>query len=72
MFMYHVNSYESKNFSKTEAKISIGLTKLFNIMTFKVWKINVPQKAGILKGVPMSSFGTQTILKTSETTNLGS
>ena len=42
--MYHVNSYESKNFSKTEAKVSIGLSKFFNVMTFKIWKINVPEK----------------------------
>ena len=44
LFIYHVNSYESKNFSKSEAKISVGLSKMFTFMTFKIWEVDVPEK----------------------------
>ena len=44
LFIYHVNSYESKNFSKSEAKISVGLSKMFTYMTFKIWEVDVPEK----------------------------
>ena len=40
--MYHVNSYESRNFSKSEAKISMYMAKCFSYMTFKIWKVDVP------------------------------
>merc|ERR1739838_1230648 len=44
LFLYHVNSYESQNFSKSEAKVSVGLSKMFTFMTFKIWEIDVPPK----------------------------
>ena len=44
MFLYHVNSYESRNFSKTEAKISMNMAKFLNCITFKLWEIEVPSK----------------------------
>ena len=42
LFLYHVNEYESKNFSKTEAKISLGLAKFFNVINCYIWKIEPP------------------------------
>ena len=45
LFLYHVNSYESRNFSKSEAKVSMGLSKMFTFMTFKIWEVDVPEKA---------------------------
>ena len=43
LFVYHVNEYESKNFSKTEAKISVGLAKVINFMYGRVWEIDLPK-----------------------------
>ena len=43
LFLYHVNEYESKNFSKTEAKISLGLAKFFNVINCYIWKITPPE-----------------------------
>ena len=42
--MYHVNSYESGNFSKSEAKISMYMAKFFTYITFKLWEVDVPPK----------------------------
>ena len=42
--MYHVNSYESGNFSKSEAKICMYMAKGFSYMTFKIWEVDVPPK----------------------------
>ena len=50
LFLYHVNSYESQNFSKSEAKVSVGLSKFFNLCTFKMWEIDVPPKAWDWRG----------------------
>ena len=33
LFLYHVNEYESKNFSRMEAKLSIVITKIVNVLT---------------------------------------
>ena len=43
LFLYHVNSYESKNFSKSEAKISLFLAKIFNRLSCGIWDIEPPQ-----------------------------
>ena len=42
LFLYHVNSYESINFSKTEARISRILAKIFNFLCFGLWEIETP------------------------------
>ena len=34
LFLYHVNEYESKNFSRMEAKCSIVIAKIVNILIF--------------------------------------
>ena len=44
LFLYHVNSYESGNFSKSEAKVGMYLAKFFNCTTFGLWEIEVPPK----------------------------
>ena len=44
LFLYHVNSYESGNFSKSEAKACMYLAKFFTLMTCKLWEIEVPEK----------------------------
>ena len=44
LFLYHVNSYESRNFSKTEARISMYIAKFFTYITFKLWEVDVPPK----------------------------
>merc|ERR1711935_784874 len=41
--LYHVNSYESANFSKSEATVSIVISKLFNVISFGLWRIEVPE-----------------------------
>ena len=54
LFLYHVNSYESENFSKSEASVSLVLAKLFNAITCGLWTINVPEtvvKIGLVKNV---------------------
>ena len=43
LFLYFVNSFESANFSKTEAVISLKLSKAFNVMTLKLWEIDPPE-----------------------------
>merc|ERR1739838_1288584 len=43
LFLYHVNSYESQNFSKSEASVSLVLAKLFNVITYGLWTIKVPE-----------------------------
>ena len=43
LFLYFVNSYESSNFSKSEAMISMKMSKMFTYMTFKLWEIDVPE-----------------------------
>ena len=43
LFLYHLNSYETKNFSRTEAKISRFLAKCFSLMTCYMWKVEVPE-----------------------------
>ena len=43
LFLYHVNSYESINFSKTEAKISLIFAKYFNKVCFGLWRIEPPK-----------------------------
>ena len=42
--MYHVNSYESANFSKSEAKLCMYMAKGFSYITFKIWEVDVPPK----------------------------
>ena len=37
-----MNSFESTTFSKTEAVISLKLSKVFNYFTFKPWEIDIP------------------------------
>ena len=41
-FLYYVDSYESKNFSKTEAKVSCTLAKIFNVIGLNIWVIDIP------------------------------
>ena len=43
LFLYHTNEYESKNFSKTEAKISLVLANMSNYANFKIWKVRAPE-----------------------------
>ena len=43
LFWYFVNSYESSNFSKTEAFISTKLAKFFTLITLKIWEVEVPE-----------------------------
>ena len=43
LFLYFVNSFESSNFSKTEAIISLKLSKVFNYVTLKLWEIDTPE-----------------------------
>ena len=42
LFIYHVNSYESRNFSKSEARIALGLSRFFNAICCGVWEIEPP------------------------------
>merc|ERR1739838_279032 len=44
LFLYHVNSYESQNFSKSESKVSVGLSKMYSYMSFNMWVVDVPPK----------------------------
>ena len=37
-----MNSYESKNFSKSEAVISVWMAKVFNVLSLGLWKLSVP------------------------------
>ena len=41
-FLYYLNSYETKKFSRTEAKVSRFLAKCFNLMTY-YWEVEVPE-----------------------------
>ena len=41
LFLYYVTEYESKNFTKTEAKVSVGLANIFNAMTCGLWEIEI-------------------------------
>ena len=43
LFLYHLNSYETKNFSRREAQVSRFLAKCFNLMTFHLWEVEVPE-----------------------------
>ena len=43
LFVYHVNEYESKNFSRTEAKISLGIAKVLNFIYRCTWQIDPPK-----------------------------
>ena len=43
LFLYHLNSYETKNFSRTEAKISRFLAKCFTLITCYLWEVEVPE-----------------------------
>ena len=45
LFIYHIKTYESKNFSKFEAKLSVGLSNLLNVLSLKLWEIDAPQTA---------------------------
>ena len=42
LFFYHVNSYESENFSRSEAMVSFVLAKLFNALSCGLWRIKIP------------------------------
>ena len=42
LFLYHVNSYESKNFSRTEAKLSLLLARFCNALSCGLWEIEPP------------------------------
>ena len=42
-FLYYLNSYETKNFSRREAQVSRFLAKCFNLMTCYLWEIEVPE-----------------------------
>ena len=42
LFLYHVNEYESKNFSRMEAKCSIVITKIVNVFTLRQWTVEPP------------------------------
>ena len=53
LFIYNVSEYESKNFSKTEAKISIGLAKMFNAMSCTLWEIEIKDH---IKGLILHGF----------------
>ena len=39
LFLYHVNPYESKNFTTTEAKLCRKMAKFFDLITFDLWRI---------------------------------
>ena len=43
LFFYYANEYETKNFSKTEAKVSLVLASFCNYANFKVWKVRPPE-----------------------------
>ena len=42
-FLYYLNSYETKNFSRREAKVSRFLAKCFNFLTYYLWEVEVPE-----------------------------
>ena len=42
LFLYHVNSYESKNFSRTEANLSLLFTRFCNSLSCGLWEIQPP------------------------------
>ena len=42
LFLYHVNEYESKNFSRMEAKCSIVMAKVVNAFTLRIWTVEPP------------------------------
>lgn len=42
LFLYHVNEYESKNFSKSEAKVSLAFATFCNCINCNIWTIDPP------------------------------
>lgn len=42
LFLYHVNSYEVANFTKTQALISIGIAKFCDCLSCRLWRIHIP------------------------------
>ena len=42
LFLHHINEYDSKNFSKTEAKISVFIARLLNLLCCRIWVIEPP------------------------------
>ena len=42
LFLYHVNEYESKNFSRTEARISLAFASFCNFINCNIWTIDPP------------------------------
>ena len=42
LFLYHVNSYEVANFTRTQARISIGIAKFCDCLSCRCWKIEIP------------------------------
>ena len=44
LFLYHVNPYESQNFTATEAKICKRMQEFFDFITLDLWRIE-PAKA---------------------------
>ena len=42
LFLYHVNSYESPNFTRGQALVSVGIAKFCNVLGCGLWRITVP------------------------------
>ena len=56
LFLYHLNSYETKNFSRTEAKISRFLAKCFTLMTCYLWEVEVPETVDEIAEDPLDNI----------------
>ena len=48
LFLYHCPEYEARNFSRSEARISRGIAKVFTKLACGMWNIDVPENTNTI------------------------